>query len=329
MITVLMPVYGGERFLQEAIKSILNQEETDFELLIIDDASPDNSLGVIKKFTDPRIRVITNEKNLGLIGTLNKGLEWAKGELIARMDQDDIAHKDRLKKQKEFLEKNPEIVGIGTAMTLMNAKGETVGSLSVVEKPEQIRRLLTVTNPFAHPSMMVRRAAVMRVGMYSTHAYAGEDYDLWVRLSKVGPMSNLNEELLRYRLTPTGMSISLRAAQKATAEKIENQAWEQFGKSGPAPVAEWDEIWPGDRSHLTSEQLVAYAHFHLLFAKAYRKRGAWGVAFRHFVASFQWSFANRGSYFAILMFILPYRLYAEVEERIVASLNHARAGQLS
>lgn len=117
-VTILMPVYNGERFLRQTIESILNQTFTDFEYLIIDDASTDTSRDIIRCFNDPRIRLVENVKNDGLIKTLNRGLALAQGEYIARQDQDDISHPTRIEKQFAFLNDNPEIVLLGTQIWL-------------------------------------------------------------------------------------------------------------------------------------------------------------------------------------------------------------------
>ena len=117
MVTVLMAVYNGEKFLKEAMESILTQTFTDFEFLIINDGSTDNSVKIIEEFNDPRIRLIHNEKNLKLIASLNKGISLAKGKYIARMDCDDISMPYRLEKEVDFLENSLEYGLVGTCYT--------------------------------------------------------------------------------------------------------------------------------------------------------------------------------------------------------------------
>lgn len=329
-VTVLMPVYNGGPFLKDAIESILAQTFTEFEFLIVDDGSKDTSLEVIRGFSDARIKLIQNEKNLGLIATLNKGLSLAQGEFVARMDQDDLAVPERLAKQVALLRGNPEILGTGSALTLINMKGETVGNIAVLTEFEQIRRALAVTNPFAHPTMMVRREIVKKLGGYRSEAYATEDYDLWTRLVKEGPVVNIEEPLLRYRLTTTGMSISLSTSQKQGAAVIANRVWGDFSEEGPAPVSDWGLIWPENgRTTMSVEKLLMFSNLHLLFAKGYRKRGQWNLAIRHLVASFAWSSGNRASFFAVCMFLLPYSWYLRLEEWLMKVLDHSRAGKLA
>lgn len=324
-LTVLMPVYNAGPHIREAIESILAQTHADFELLIIDDGSKDDSAATISSYTDARIRFVRNEQNLGLIATLNKGLAEANGELIARMDQDDIALPERLALQLAAFRREPDLIALGTSLTLMNVRGKTVGELPVLTGHEQIKRALAVTNPFAHPSMMFKRAAALEVGGYHKEAYATEDYDLWTRLSDLGPVANLKERLLRYRLNPKGMSISLRTAQRENAAAIAEREWAKYGQAGPAPTKDWDSIWPSRRG-LDGAARLNYANLHLLFAKGYRKRGAWFVCWAHAMTAVAWAPFNRSAYFALLMFVMPYDRYYRLEERIAGALDHVRAG---
>ncbi len=327
-LTVLLPVYNGERFLKEAIESILGQTYKDFELLIIDDCSKDGSAALIESFNDPRIRFLHNANNLGLIGTLNRGLEEAKGAFVARMDQDDIAAPERLEKQLALMSGDLQLLAAGTAMVLLSAQGEQVGALPVLVGHEALKRALTVVNPFAHSSMILRKEAALQVGGYHKDAYATEDYDLWTRLAAAGHVANLEEPLLRYRLNPEGMSISGRNTQKKRAAAIADAQWRLYGEEGPAPLVDWPKIWPHAlRKTLTANQRLPYATLHVLFAKGYRRRGKWGLALRHFLAAFKWSAANRAAYVALLMFVMPYRLYGRLEERLSLILNNVRAGR--
>ena len=326
-LTVLMPVYNGGAFLEASIQSILDQTFEDFELLIIDDASKDDSVQTISSFKDARIRFVKNEKNLGLIGTLNKGLELASADIIARMDQDDIAEPDRLVKQLLYFENDKDLDGMGTATMLINTLDERVGYQPVVESSDALRRIVSVLNPFAHPTMMFRKRAALAVGGYSNEAYAAEDYDLWEKMIRKGKMTNHPEALLRYRLTPSGMSLSLRSSQKATTTKITARAWGSFGKEGPAPLKDWAIIWPKRRlANLSGEEVLMYSTLHLLFAKSYRSRGMWWLAYRHLYAAWVWKPASRGVYLALLMFVLPYSLYSRLEEMVTVKFMNARAG---
>lgn len=318
-ITVLMPVYNAARFLKEAIESILNQTWGNFEFLIVDDGSSDDSVSIIRSYSDPRIRLVLNDTNLGLSPTLNKGLGLAQGAFIARMDADDVSAPIRLERQRHAFLKDPELVGVSTAVTILNVHGEPLSMLPVLVGDEQIRRALSVTNPLAHASMMFRRDAVLALGGYNPDTNPVEDFDLWTRLSALGRLANLDDSLLSYRLNPEGMSIVLQKQMKEQSDRIMERVWSSFGEDGPAPLRDWNQIWPEPRT-------VALAYLHRLFAEGYRKRGRWGLALRHFFASFGWSASNRGSVFAALMFLMPYRSYSRLEERKTVFLKNARAG---
>ena len=194
-----MPVYNGEKYLREAIDSILNQTFTDFEFLIIDDGSTDNSLEIINSYQDPRINLIKNNDNQGLIYSLNRGLALAKGKYIARMDSDDISSPERLCVQIKFLDENPTIGLVGSSVQIIdNNKNHS----SIVEFPLThfiIQWSLCFYSPFAHPSTMIKKEILKQANGYSSQAVYVEDYDLWQRLSKITELSNLPQILLYLR----------------------------------------------------------------------------------------------------------------------------------
>jgi glycosyltransferase involved in cell wall biosynthesis len=165
LISVVMPVLNGEKYIGEAVKSVLNQTFKKFELIIINDGSTDNTLKVIDQFKDKRIRIIINEKNLGLVKAINKGIFAAKGKYIARCDADDINKEDRFKKQIDFLEKNSNYVLVGSTVELIDELGKKIDE-SLVRKgynslpitDAQIRKEVLVRNPISHPSIMIRKS---------------------------------------------------------------------------------------------------------------------------------------------------------------------------
>ncbi|MFA6587804.1 MAG: glycosyltransferase [Patescibacteria group bacterium] len=208
LVTVVMPIYNGEVHLETAIKSILNQTYPDFELLILDDASTDSSLKIIKSFNDPRIRLIQNEANAGLNKTLNIGLAAAHSVYIARMDQDDISHPERLKKQIAYLEQNPEIGVCGTAVEFLAKTGKKT-NLIFPTGNNLIKWAFCFYNPIAHPTVMMRKKIVEQVNGYSTleHTHYTEDYDLWYRLLPITKFHNLEEPLLTLRKHESNMTV--------------------------------------------------------------------------------------------------------------------------
>jgi glycosyltransferase involved in cell wall biosynthesis len=209
-VTVLMSVYNGEKYLREAIESILNQSYSDFEFLIIDDCSTDSSASILAEYTesDSRIYILKNKKNLGLTKSLNIGLRSARGEYIARMDADDISLPNRLKTQVDFMDKHSDIGVCGSAIQAFQAKE------SVTSPPKDHKRIvigLLQDNPVAHPTVLIRTSILKEHEIfYNEDFIAAQDYELWVRLSRVTKFENLTCVLLQYRLH--GDNISLKSA---------------------------------------------------------------------------------------------------------------------
>ena len=197
-ITVLMPVYNGAKYLNESIDSILNQTFSDFEVFIIDDASTDDSVKIIKSYDDNRIRLVENKKNLGQSETLNKGLRLAKGKYIARMDQDDISMPERLKKQMEFMDECPNI-GVCGSWIQHFGKYDYLTPLELDDDSIKIK-LLTNQN-LAHPSVMIRKSTLVKYQLnYDPTFTVAMDYDLWVRMFEYCSFANLPDPLLKYRM---------------------------------------------------------------------------------------------------------------------------------
>jgi len=223
-ITVLLPVYNGDKYLRESIESILKQTFNNFELIIINDGSTDNSLKIAKSFNDPRIKIINNKKNLGIIKSLNIGLSQAKGKYIARLDADDISLKNRLETQYSFLEKNKDIILIGGWAEIINDKGEYIRKKTPVTSFEQIKYwAMFIGNPFIHSSVFFRKDNIKSIGGYSHNYKHVEDYDLYLRLIKNGyKIINLPEIFIKYRIhdQSIGQSRDSKKEQNANVKKI-------------------------------------------------------------------------------------------------------------
>lgn len=217
LISVLMPVYNGMPHLKEAVDSILNQDFRDFELIVINDGSRDDSAAYIQSMTDPRIVLVDHSRNIGLIGTLNEGLKLARGEYIARMDQDDIAHPDRLSVQLRFLTENPEI---GMCGSFANVIGED----RVIRHPENhedLRIALLSNNPFIHPSVMMRAGLIRQFGLkYHDEYKSAEDYHFWYTMSTRVKLANIPKTLLSYRIHEGQISSSDAGTQVNTANRV-------------------------------------------------------------------------------------------------------------
>ncbi len=206
-VTVLMAVYNCEQYLREAVESILGQTFQDFDFLIINDGSTDSTREVILSYDDPRIRLVDNEQNLGLTRSLNRGLELAQGEFIARQDGDDISEPERLSKQVTFLEAHPEVALLGTWYKKIDAQGNLIGLRDLPCDSTQILWGILFFCPLIHSSIMLRKSPVLnQVGFYNESFSYAQDYELWSRISQHFPVGNLNEYLVRYRVNPSSMT---------------------------------------------------------------------------------------------------------------------------
>ncbi len=207
LVTVLMPAYNPGKYLPEAIESILAQTYSNFEFLIINDGSTDNTLNIINSYKDPRIRVISRE-NKGLIDTLNEGIDAAAGELIARMDADDICFPERLEKQVQFFLKHPDHVLVGAEANVVDKDGKFLFKLTPVGYThEEIAAGVEIKCPFNHPSVMFRKEAVIKAGYYPKSALTFEDHLLWKKMLTVGKVANMHEVLVNYRFNPESVTI--------------------------------------------------------------------------------------------------------------------------
>lgn len=201
-----MPVYNGEKYLKEAIESILSQTYKNFEFLIIDDGSTDASEKIIRKFSDDRIRVLKNTRRLKLSGALNRGLDNANGEFVARMDADDIALPDRLDIQMKYLHQRPEL---GICGSWIQKFGNQDSDICEFPKTyEQVRSYALFDCPFAHPTVMIRKSFFDSHGLrYNGAYYPTEDYELWNRALDYFAGENIEKVLLKYRVHNKSMTL--------------------------------------------------------------------------------------------------------------------------
>ena len=208
LISVCMPVYNAKRYIGEAIESILAQTFRDFEFLIIDDGSTDRSLAILERYAaqDTRIR-LSSRPNAGYVVRLNEMLHQARGDLIARMDADDVALPERFARQVEFLHSHPEVDVVGGAQEQISSKGHYLSIHYDPQGHEEIEeRGLTGVCAINHPSVMMRRKAVLAVGGYQVELMPAEDLDLWLRMGERGRLANLPDVITRYRLHDSSVS---------------------------------------------------------------------------------------------------------------------------
>jgi glycosyltransferase involved in cell wall biosynthesis len=201
-ISVCMPVYNAERYVAEAVESILGQTLGDFEFLILDDGSTDGSLRILERHAsrDRRIRLISRP-NKGLVASLNELVDRARGEFLARMDADDVALPERFARQAEYLRAHPECLVVGCRAWEIDPEGDSLGEYPTLEDHEAIDAFhFRIRGPaLVHPSVMMRRGAVLDVGGYR-HFPIGEDVDLFLRLAERGRLAGVPEFLLNYRI---------------------------------------------------------------------------------------------------------------------------------
>lgn len=222
-ISVIMPVYNCELYVKEAIDSILNQTYTNFELLIIDDASTDKTIELVKEYLDVRINLIEKPINTGLTNSLNLGLQLAEGKYIARMDGDDISLPERFAKQISFLETNREVILCGSWFRIIGSDRV----IKVPEKHDEIKVAFLKGNCIAHPSVMIRKQALDAFQVvYDVSKEPAEDYDLWVRLMLIGKLHNLQEVLLDYRTHGEQVTKRQNAKQKNRVLEIKSTVFD-------------------------------------------------------------------------------------------------------
>ncbi len=205
-VTVLMPVYNGEQYLEESIDSIISQTFTDFEFIIVDDGSTDKTPVILNRYTDARIIKLRNPENLGMTNALNRGLLAAQGKFIARMDADDISLPERLAKQVAFMENNPQVGLCGTWIQLIDSDRSKDNILKLPTDDATLRCELLFDSPLAHPSVMFNRKQLFanQLAYNPSYQYC-QDYDLWVRCSTHFALANIPEVLLNYRFHPKQM----------------------------------------------------------------------------------------------------------------------------
>lgn len=205
LVSVLMPVFNGEKYIREAIDSILNQTFADFELVIVNDGSTDQSASIVESYSDPRIRLYHNDRNRGLSYTRNRCIELAKGELLAKLDCDDIALPTRLADQVAFLREYEDFGLIGGWVQFIDSSGILGEVASFLATSEQIPSVMLFHNCFAQSALMFRRSVLPRE-WYRDEYPPAEDYDLWIRIARKTRVANLPKVVTYYRLHDANVS---------------------------------------------------------------------------------------------------------------------------
>lgn len=230
-ISVLMPVYNCEKYLDSAIQSILDQTFKDFEFIIVDDFSTDTSFEIIKEYTkqDKRIIVLRNKTHLRTTKTLNKGLRRTKCKYVARMDGDDWSYPDRLQKQFKFMENHPEV---GVSGGVIEVCDENLKVINIRKYPLNdivVRKVMFRYSPFAHPATIWRRDLLQKVGGYDEKIPLSQDYELYFRIGKISQFANLSTVLLKLRTHNNSSSMLRGRAQEQFTLYSRIKAFMEYG----------------------------------------------------------------------------------------------------
>lgn len=243
-VTVLMSVYNGERFLREAVDSILAQTFRDFEFLVIDDGSTDSSAAILASYADSRLRVVKNERNIGLTASLNAGLLLARGEYIARQDADDVALPQRLEKQVRAMDERAEVAVLGTGVLSIRESGKPRRSAAFPRctTPLSLRWQLLFESPFVHSTVMFRRSVILgELGGYDATWRTSQDFELWSRVARTHALGNLPEPLVSFR--SHGGSVSAGYTAEGVAKVRDALTANMAATLGPGDYEPWLDFW--------------------------------------------------------------------------------------
>jgi len=271
LVSVVMPVHNGGPYLAEAVDSIRSQTFEDFEFVIVDDGSTDGTPEFLDRVSavDQRVRVYTQVRR-GLVATLNRACSLARGELLARMDADDIAAAHRLAAQVARMQSDPGLGVLGGNITVMKDDGGTIYDVRYPSSDAEIRAILRSSSAFAHPAVMMRRSAFEHLGGYRSAFADAEDYDLWLRFGETSRLGNLPTSVLRYRFHPGQVScrrqeqqiISTVAAQVAARLRRDGLSDQLITGSAPVTLHELRAV--SSASEIT-QLIVAAAASRALF----------------------------------------------------------------
>jgi glycosyltransferase involved in cell wall biosynthesis len=229
-VSVVMAVYRDLRFLDAAVDSILAQDFPDFEFIIVDDGNREDARFEALARRDPRIRIVALPDNLGTAAAANRGIESARGDIIARLDADDIAEPQRLSRQVAALAADPRLGLIGSAVTLIDEAGRAHGVQQMPQSDLEIRWTILFHNPFYHPAAAFRRGLFRRAGGYIVTELISQDHYLWFHMLPLCRARNLAEPLTRYRLNPHGLT-AMGAADnpRGRTHAIREASWARLG----------------------------------------------------------------------------------------------------
>jgi len=279
-ITVLMSVYNGEKYLREAIDSILNQTFADFEFIIINDGSVDSSVAIIESYNDPRIRLINNETNIGITKSLNNGIKLSRGKYVARMDADDISCPERFEIQLDYFYADPSLTLCSSRCRIIDEYRSLIGDThppdsNILLGWHSLAWRLLFFNIIPHASVIVKKKTLVEFGGYSVSAERAEDYDLWSRMSFTHKMILIPDVLILWRKHCLGVSHKYADKQWQTAFKTMHQAHQRLtGSSIPQDYSIYQHKLVHSRCRdiepYTMEALKCLNQIHFSFIRHYK-----------------------------------------------------------
>ena len=231
-VSVVTTVYNGEQYIDDCVTSILNQSFNDFEFIIIDDGSTDRTLERLEKYTDPRIKIFS-QNNIGIYSSTNKAVSLAKGSLIAVLDADDYSFQNRLKEQVLFMKENPDFVFCGSSFLELIRGKEVPKRTTLIKTDDAIRKIISQFNPFAHSSITYRKDSFLKINGYNESFKIAGDFEFLVRMLKIGKGCNLDQVLLVRRIHGNSISWDKEAVLLREVLKIK---WKTYWLIGGSPI---------------------------------------------------------------------------------------------
>lgn len=268
-VTVLMAVHNGEPYVREAVRSVLDQTFTDFELVVVDDASTDTTVATVEAFDDARIRLLRSEQNVGQVPSLNRGLREARGEYVARLDADDACRPDRLRRQVEVLDNEPRVCLVGTWMDAVDERGRRLGELRelLTDYVDFVYHTLIMRVYVSHPAAMYRRDPVLALGGYDETTGPSEDKDLWRKLALERYEARIvPEALVLYRLHDRQLSRTRAAYQRQIDGASQDRFLAQLAPGVPAIAVRL--LLAGDRDAWAHDAHASLRGVELVLASA-------------------------------------------------------------
>ena len=257
-VSVLMTTYNGAAFIRDSVNSVLRQSFRDFELLVVDDCSTDETASILATYADPRLRLVRPAQNVGIVGARNLGFSECSGEYIAALDHDDLSETDRIAVQSAFLNTHPSVALVGSRVEVFGENWGMPGHYADKTTPMLIRWLLHVINPLVYSSIMFRRDAVRQIGYYMQPEFQySDDFDLYHRMLLVGDIAYIDCVLTRYRTHASNTTHSKSGEMSANAVAILAKSYKRLPLGCPDRAASliWHHL--GIQSAPTSVETLA------------------------------------------------------------------------